>query len=106
MIVDPPGGRAPAHERVLVLGGWDLDDDGKNELYTWNGVAGFYHKFPLKVPVGDLVRLYVVNLVEYDPVVTFHLHAQTFDVATIAKRGLGYERLDQLMIEHLLGVRG
>jgi FtsP/CotA-like multicopper oxidase with cupredoxin domain len=80
MIVDPPGGRPPAHEHVLVLGGWDLDDDGKNELYTWNGVAGFYHRFPLKVPVGDLVRLYVVNLVEYDPMVTFHLHAQTFDI--------------------------
>ena len=75
MIVDPPGGRPAAHEYVLVLSGWDLNGDSKNELYSWNGVAGFYHRFPIKVPVGELVRLYVANLVEYDPVVSFHLHA-------------------------------
>ena len=80
MIVDPAGGRPAAHEFVLMLGGWDLNEDGKNELYTWNGVAGFFHRFPIKVPVGELVRLYVTNLVEYDPVASFHLHAQTFDV--------------------------
>ena len=80
MIVDPPGGRPAAHEFVLVLSGWDLDEDGKNELYSWNGVAGFFHRFPIKVPVGELVRLYVANLVEYDPVASFHLHSQTFDV--------------------------
>ncbi|MCA8950420.1 MAG: xylose isomerase [Planctomycetes bacterium] len=28
------------------------------------------------------------------------------DVDAVASRGLGYERLDQLMVEHLLGVRG
>ena len=80
MIIDPPAGRPAALEFVLVLGGWDLNEDGKNELYTWNGVAGFFHRFPIKVPVGELVRLYVANLVEYDPVASFHLHAQTFDV--------------------------
>jgi nitrite reductase (NO-forming) len=80
MIVDPPGGRPPAHEFVLVLGGWDVDGDRRNELVCWNGVAGAYHRFPLKVPVGALVRLYVVNMLEYEPLASFHLHAQTFDV--------------------------
>jgi FtsP/CotA-like multicopper oxidase with cupredoxin domain len=80
MIVDPPAGRAPAHEFVLCLCGWDLDGDGRNEIYAWNGIAGFYHRFPLKVPVGELVRIYLLNMVEYDPVASFHLHAQTFDV--------------------------
>ncbi|MFY9342098.1 MAG: xylose isomerase [Planctomycetota bacterium] len=28
------------------------------------------------------------------------------DAEAVAKRGLGYERLDQLLVEHLLGVRG
>ena len=28
------------------------------------------------------------------------------DVDAVAQRGLNYERLDQLTIEHLLGVRG
>ena len=80
MIVDPATPRPPAHEFVLTLSGWDLDGDGRNELYAWNGIAGFFTRFPLKVPVGELVRLYVTNLVEYDPVASFHLHAHTFDV--------------------------
>ncbi len=33
------------------------------------------------------------------------LRAASIDPAAIASRGLGYERLDQLMMEHLLGVR-
>jgi xylose isomerase len=33
------------------------------------------------------------------------LRAQRFDRAAIASRGLGYERLDQLTVDLLLGVR-
>lgn len=80
LIVDPVEPREPALEVVLVLSGWDVDEDGRNELYTWNGVAGFYQRHPITVPVGQLVRAHVVNMVEYDPVASFHLHAQTFDV--------------------------
>ena len=80
MIVDPPGGRPPAHEFVLVLGGWDLDGDGRIEVACWNGVAGFYHRHPIRVPVGEKVRLYLLNMLEYEPIGSFHLHAQTFDV--------------------------
>jgi FtsP/CotA-like multicopper oxidase with cupredoxin domain len=79
-IVDPPEPRPPAHEFVLCLSGFDLDGDGRNEIYAWNGVAGYYERYPIKVPVGELVRLYVLNMVEHDPLATFHLHAQTFDV--------------------------
>ena len=80
MIIDPPGGRPPAHEVVLVLGGWDLDGNGRNEVVAFNGIAGAYHRFPIRVPVGELVRVYVVNLLEHDPIASFHLHAQTFEV--------------------------
>jgi FtsP/CotA-like multicopper oxidase with cupredoxin domain len=80
LIVDPVEGRAPAHEFVLCLCGWDLDGDGRNEVFGWNGIAGFYERYPLKVPVGALVRLYLLNMVEYEPVASFHLHAQTFDL--------------------------
>lgn len=34
------------------------------------------------------------------------LRAQPFDIDAIAREGLRYERLDQLMMEHLMGVRG
>ena len=80
LIVDPPGGRPPAHEFVLCLCGWDTDGDGRNEFYGWNGLAGYYQRYPLKVPAGELVRIYLLNMVEYDPVASFHLHAQTFDL--------------------------
>ena len=83
LIVDPKEGLAPAREFVLMLNGWDVNDDGFNELYSWNGIAGYYGRFPLKVEVGEPVRLYVTNMTEYEPVASFHLHAQTFDV----KRG-------------------
>jgi nitrite reductase (NO-forming) len=80
LIVDPPGGRSDAHEFVLMLSGWDVNDDGINEVYAWNGVAGFYDKFPIKVPAGEPVRAYVLNATEFDPIGSFHLHAETFDV--------------------------
>ncbi len=80
MIVDPLEPRPAAHEFVLSLCGFDGDGDGQNDVYTWNGVAGYYERFPLKVPVGELVRIYLVNMVEPDPVASFHLHAQTFDL--------------------------
>lgn len=34
------------------------------------------------------------------------LRAQTTDVDALARRGLRYERLDQLLVEHLMGARG
>ena len=80
LIVDPLQGRPPAREIVLILNGYDLDNSGRNDLFCWNGIAGFYSRYPIKVRVGELVRLYVVNMVEYDPIASFHLHAQTFDV--------------------------
>jgi nitrite reductase (NO-forming) len=80
LIVDPRAGRPEAHEVVLALSGWDVDDDGRNEVYSWNGVAGFYEKFPIKLPAGEPVRAYVLNTTEYDPIASFHLHAETFQV--------------------------
>jgi nitrite reductase (NO-forming) len=80
LIVDPPQGRPPALEVVLVLGGFDIDGDGRDELYAFNGVCGLYDRHPIRVPVGELVRVYLVNMIESEPVASFHLHAQTFDV--------------------------
>lgn len=80
LVVDPPTPRPPAHEVVLVLAGWDLDEDGRNEIVAFNGVANWFARHPITVPVGDLVRVYVLNMTEHEPVAGFHLHAQTFDV--------------------------
>ena len=80
MIVDPVIPRKKAHEFVLIFSGWDLKNRGINDIYSWNGIAGYYERFPIKVPIGQLVRLYIINLSEYDPIMTFHLHGKIFDV--------------------------
>lgn len=80
LIVDPPGERPAAHEVSLMLSGFTNEAIGRNGVVAWNGMAGFYHHHPIKVPVGELVRAYVVNMLEYEPLGSFHLHAETFDV--------------------------
>lgn len=80
LIVDPPTPRPPAHEIVLVLCGWDPAEAGKSEVVTWNGIASYFSKFPIKVTTGEPVRVYLANMLEYEPIGSFHLHARTFDV--------------------------
>lgn len=80
MIVDPPGGREPATEVTLLLSGFDLTGSGSNDVYAFNGICGLYDRHPIVVPAGELVRVYVANMVEGEAVGSFHLHAQTFDV--------------------------
>jgi FtsP/CotA-like multicopper oxidase with cupredoxin domain len=79
-IIDPPEGRPPADEMVLVMGGYDLEDDGTNELYAFNGIPDYYQKHPIQIYQNQLIRLYVLNMIEHDAAVTFHLHANFFDV--------------------------
>ncbi len=80
LIVDPVTPRPEANEIVLTLGGWDPDSSGRIAITSWNGIAGFYEKFPIKLPAGEPVRLYLTNMLEYEPIASFHLHAQVFDV--------------------------
>jgi FtsP/CotA-like multicopper oxidase with cupredoxin domain len=79
-IIDPPGGRPPAREYVMVMNGFDTDFDAGNEFYAINTVAFHYMRHPLPAVVGEKVRLYVVNALEFDLVNSLHLHANFFDV--------------------------
>ncbi len=80
-IVDPPGGRPPAgQELVMVMNGFDTNFDGENEVYAVNTVAFHYQNHPIPVEVGELVRLYLVNATEFDPINSFHLHANMYRV--------------------------
>jgi manganese oxidase len=80
LIIDPPQPRPPADEIVLVMGGYDTDTNGKNELYAFNGIPDYYMKHAIDIYQDRLIRLYVLNLIEFDVAVTFHLHATMFDV--------------------------
>lgn len=79
-IVDPPRGRPPADELVLVIGGYDLDGDDHNELYAFNGIPNYYRDHPIPIYQHQRIRLYLLNMVEFDPVITFHLHANLFSL--------------------------
>lgn len=94
LIVDPVVNRPPAHEFVLCLCAFDTEGTGRNDTYTWNGLAGYYDRFPLKVPAGDLVRIYLMNMVENDSFASFHLHAHTFDVYRSGTGAIPHEHTD------------
>ncbi|MBD2676895.1 MULTISPECIES: multicopper oxidase domain-containing protein [Nostoc] len=79
-IIDPPTPRPPADEIVLVMAGYDVNDDGHNDYYAFNGLPHYYMHHPIPIYQNQLIRLYILNIIEYDPAVTFHLHANFFDV--------------------------
>ncbi|BAZ28060.1 multicopper oxidase, types 2 and 3 [Cylindrospermum sp. NIES-4074] len=79
-IIDPPNPRPPADEIVLVMAGYDVNDDNHNEYYAFNGLPHHYMHHPIPIYQNQLIRLYVLNIIEFDPAVTFHLHANFFDV--------------------------
>ncbi len=79
-IIDPPTPRPPADEIVLVMGGYDVNDDTHNDYYAFNGLPHYYMDHPIQIYKDQLIRLYLLNIIEYDPAVTFHLHANFFDV--------------------------
>jgi FtsP/CotA-like multicopper oxidase with cupredoxin domain len=79
-IIDPPQARPPADEMVLVMGGFDVNEDQRNEFYAFNGQPDYYHMHPIPIYQNQLIRLYVLNMIELDPAVTFHIHANFFRV--------------------------
>lgn len=69
----------PDKELVMVMNGFDVDFDGANEIYAVNSIAFYYAKNPIKVKAGELVRIYLINLLEFDQINSFHVHANFFD---------------------------
>jgi len=79
-VVDPPTDRPPADELVMVQHGWNTTFDGKgNQFYAVNGIPFHHMDNPVQVRAGELVRIYLVNVLEYDPINSFHLHGNFFD---------------------------
>jgi FtsP/CotA-like multicopper oxidase with cupredoxin domain len=78
-VIDPAEGRPEADEQVMVMSGFDTNFDRSNELYVVNGVAFAYHDEPIRVKRDELVRIYLVNVTEFDAINSFHVHANFFD---------------------------
>ncbi|MEE9206769.1 MAG: multicopper oxidase domain-containing protein [Gemmatimonadota bacterium] len=98
LIIDPPGGRTPARELVMVMNGFDTNFDGDNEIYAANTAAFYYQTHPIRVGVGDPVRIYLLNMTEFDPVNSLHLHAGMFRYYATGTEMERYELTDTIML--------
>jgi FtsP/CotA-like multicopper oxidase with cupredoxin domain len=78
-IVEPKDGwPAVDHEFVMVMNGIDVDFDDQNDFYAVNTIPFHYQNHPIPIKVGEEVRIFLVNILEFDPVNSFHLHANFF----------------------------
>ena len=66
-------------EFVMVMNAFDTNFDGGNEVYAVNSVAHAFAKAPIKIVKSKPVRVYLINVTEFDPINSFHLHANFFD---------------------------
>jgi FtsP/CotA-like multicopper oxidase with cupredoxin domain len=73
------GESAEWQEFVMVMNAFDTNFDGENEVYAVNSVAFHYMKHPIEIDRSRPVRVYLMNITEFDPVNSFHLHANFFD---------------------------
>jgi manganese oxidase len=96
-IIDPDPARHPEHadaarsrlrgtpenarwqEFVMVMNGFDTNFDDENEFYAANSIPFAYFDRPIRVARRRPVRLYLINLTEFDPINSLHLHAHFFD---------------------------
>ena len=97
-IIDPPDGRPPAREMVMVMNGFDTNFDSENEIYAVNTVAFHHQRHPIEVKVGEPVRIYLVNLLEFDLVNSLHVHGHFFQVYRTGTRLSPDEFTDTVMM--------
>jgi FtsP/CotA-like multicopper oxidase with cupredoxin domain len=78
-IIDPKESRPPVdHELIMVMNGFDVDFDDANDFYAVNTIPFHYQNFPIPIKTGEKVRVYLVNILEFDLINSFHLHANFF----------------------------
>jgi hypothetical protein len=65
-IIDPKDGREEADEMVMVMNGFDTNFDRANEIYAANTIGFAYMDQPIMVKKDQLIRVYLVNVLEYD----------------------------------------
>src|ERR687887_1389930 len=97
-IIDPKDPRPAADELVMVMNGFDTNFDADNEVYAVNSIASHYMHEPIRVDVGALVRIYLVNVTEFDLLNSFHLHGMFFRVNRTGTSHAATETTDTIML--------
>ena len=103
LIIDPKLPRQNMIEMVMMMNGYDLDYEKEgvgpsriptpqefeedympqefehgNEVYTVNGKAFDYIENPIPIHKDTNYRIYLINMLEFDQVNSFHLHGNMF----------------------------
>ena len=79
-IIDPKTPRPEADEMVMIMNGFDTDFDTENNFYAVNTIPYYYMHHPIEIEEGKLVRVYLVNMLEFDPLNNFHLHGNLYQL--------------------------
>jgi FtsP/CotA-like multicopper oxidase with cupredoxin domain len=77
-IVDPKTPRPQADEMVMIMNGFDTDFDRENNFYAVNTIPFYYMHHPIAIQQDKLVRVYLVNMLEFDQINNFHLHGELY----------------------------
>jgi len=97
-IVDPKAGRPPVdHEIIMVMHGYDIDFNNENDFYAVNGIPFHYQKHPIQFKVNESIRIYLVNILEFDLINSFHLHANFFNYFPTGTSLIPTEYTDTIM---------
>jgi FtsP/CotA-like multicopper oxidase with cupredoxin domain len=97
-IVDPKTARPPADEMIMMMNGFDTDFDSENDVYAVNSLANHYMTHPIRVEVGRLVRIHLINVTEFDLLNSLHLHGMFFDVYRTGTRMTPDDNTDTVML--------
>jgi FtsP/CotA-like multicopper oxidase with cupredoxin domain len=82
----------------MVMNAFDTNFDGDNEVYAVNTAAHFHMHEPIRVRLGELVRIHLVNVTEFDLVNSLHLHGMFFQVYRTGTSLATQEVTDTLML--------
>ena len=74
----------------MLMNGFDTTSTADNEVYAVNTVAHHYQRHPIEIEQGELVRVYLGNMTEFDLLNSFHLHGNFF---RLYRTGTDLERL-------------
>ena len=68
-----------AAEGTEELGTEEEEAEHENEIYTVNGYAFGYMHTPIQVETNKQYRIYLVNMLEFDLINSFHVHGTLFE---------------------------
>ncbi len=70
---------AGIREMVMVMNAFDTDFDAENDVYAVNTVAFGYQQAPIVVTNDEDIRIYLINITEFDPINSLHIHGNFFN---------------------------